>query len=336
MACFLFTMDNVSLLVFVMVESIETLLLFEFMDIKGPLNTKIITNNSEYWGLKRFNLGFEYYFCKRINEKIRNISTVKKIQLAIILIIIVLMNNTSYASLGSPYKIKTVVIDAGHGGHDVGCIGSHSKEKDVTLALALKLGKYLEENYPDIRVVYTRKTDEFIELIERANIANRAKADLFISLHCNANANKAAYGSETFAMGLHVSEANLNVAKRENSVILLEDNYEKNYDGFDPKSTEAYIIFSLYQNVNIDKSLYLASKVQDQFTNKLKRYNRGVKQAGFIVLYKTNMPSILIESGFLTNKDDEEFLTSEEGQNNIAKSIYLAFKAYKEDLEKEK
>lgn len=260
----------------------------------------------------------------------------KKIQLAIILIIIVLISNTTYANFGSPYKIKTVVIDAGHGGHDVGCVGSHSREKDVTLALALKLGKYLEDNYPDVRVIYTRKTDEFIELIERANIANRAKADLFISLHCNANANKAAYGSETFAMGLHVSEANLNVAKRENSVILLEDNYEKNYDGFDPKSTEAYIIFSLYQNINIDKSLYLASKVQDQFTNKLKRYNRGVKQAGFIVLYKTNMPSILIESGFLTNKGDEEFLTTEEGQNNIARSIYLAFTAYKEELEKEK
>lgn len=260
----------------------------------------------------------------------------KKIQLSILLIIIVLFNKTSSAFVGAPYRIKTVVIDAGHGGHDVGCIGGHSHEKDVTLALALKLGKQLEDNYPDIRVIYTRKTDEFIDLIERANIANRAKADLFISLHCNANANKAAYGSETYAMGLHVSEANLNVAKRENSVILLEDNYEKNYDGFDPKSTEAYIIFSLYQNVNIDKSLYLAQKVQEQFTTKLKRYNRGVKQAGFIVLYKTNMPSILIESGFLTNKDDEEFLSSEDGQNNISNSIYLAFKTYKEDLEKEK
>ncbi len=260
----------------------------------------------------------------------------KKIQLAITLIIIALISKTTEASLGAPYRIKTVVIDAGHGGHDVGCLGSHSKEKDVTLALALKLGKQLEENYPNIKVIYTRKTDEFIGLIERAEIANKAKADLFISLHCNANANKAAYGAETFAMGLHVSEANLNVAKRENSVILLEDDYEKNYDGFDPKSTEAYIIFSLYQNVNIDKSLYLASKVQEQFTNKLKRYNRGVKQAGFIVLYKTNMPSILIESGFLTNKADEAFLTSEEGQNNIAKSIYLAFKSYKDELEKEK
>lgn len=242
----------------------------------------------------------------------------------------------SFGRTGSPYKVKTVVIDAGHGGHDVGCLGSHSKEKDVTLALALKTGKLLEEKYPDVKVIYTRTTDVFISLIERANIANKAKADLFISFHCNANKNKAAYGAETYAMGLHVTEANLNVAKRENEVILLEENYEKNYDGFDPSSTEAYIIFSLYQNVNIDKSLYLASKVQEQFTTSLKRYNRGVKQAGFIVLYKTNMPSILIESGFLTNLEEEKFLTSEEGQDNIAKSVYLAFKAYKEDLEKEK
>lgn len=242
----------------------------------------------------------------------------------------------TYANLTGPYKIKTIVLDAGHGGHDVGCLGIHSKEKDVTLALALKTGKLIEEHFPDVKVIYTRKTDVFIGLMERANIANKAKADLFISFHCNANKNKAAYGAETYAMGLHVSEANLSVAKRENEVILLEENYEKNYDGFDPSSTEAYIIFSLYQNVNIDKSLYLASKVQEQFTNKLKRYNRGVKQAGFIVLYKTNMPSILIESGFLTNKAEEEFLTSAEGQDNIANSVYLAFKTYKEDLEKEK
>lgn len=254
----------------------------------------------------------------------------------ILSILLVFGRTNSFAKIAGPYKIKTIVIDAGHGGHDVGCLGIHSKEKEVTLALALKTGKMIEENFPDVKVIYTRKTDVFIGLMERANIANKAKADLFISFHCNANKNKAAYGAETYAMGLHVSEANLSVAKRENEVILLEDNYEKNYDGFDPSSTEAYIIFSLYQNVNIDKSLYLASKVQEQFTTKLKRYNRGVKQAGFIVLYKTNMPSILIESGFLTNKAEEEFLTSTEGQDNIAKSVYLAFKTYKEDLEREK
>lgn len=236
----------------------------------------------------------------------------------------------------APYRLKTVVIDAGHGGHDPGCHGASVKEKDVALAVALKVGKLIEENYPDVKVVYTRKTDVFIELMERAEIANKAKADLFISIHCNANDNKAAYGSETYAMGLHVSEANLNVAKRENSVILLEENYEQNYDGFDPKSTEAYIIFSLYQSNNLDKSLALASKVQDQFTHKLKRFNRGVKQAGFIVLYKTNMPSILIELGFLSNREDEKYLASADGQTNLAGSIFQAFKTYKSEMEKEK
>ncbi len=271
----------------------------------------------------------------RINEKLSKVITFMKIRFFFFYILLLLTANNLSAG-NAPYKVKTIVIDAGHGGHDSGCLGSHSKEKDVALALALKTGKLIEEKFPDVKVIYTRTTDVFISLIERANIANRAKADLFISFHCNASKNKAAYGSETYVMGLHVSEANLNVAKRENEVILLEDNYEKNYDGFDPSSTEAYIIFSLYQNVNIDKSLYIASKVQEQFTNSLKRYNRGVKQAGLVVLYKSNMPAILIEGGFLTNLEEEKFLTSEEGQDNIAKSVYLAFKAYKEDLEKVK
>jgi N-acetylmuramoyl-L-alanine amidase len=239
-------------------------------------------------------------------------------------------------SSGGPYRLKTVVIDAGHGGHDAGCLGASAKEKDVALAIALKLGQYIEETFPDVKVIYTRKTDVFIELMERAAIANKAKADLFISIHCNASPNKAAYGTETYAMGLHVSEANLNVAKRENSVILLEENYETNYDGFDPKSTEAYIIFSLYQNVNIDKSLSLASKIQTQFEERVKRFNRGVKQAGFIVLYKTNMPSILIETGFLSNPQEEKFLASDEGQVNVASAIFRAFREYKSEMEKEK
>lgn len=250
--------------------------------------------------------------------------------------IILLLSQASVAHMGAPYKLKTVVIDAGHGGHDSGCLGAHSKEKDVALAIALKLGKYIEDNHPEVKVIYTRKTDVFVELIERADIANRAKADLFISIHCNASESKTAYGTETFTMGLHVSEANLNVAKRENSVILLEENYEQNYDGFDPKSTEAYIIFSLYQNNNLYKSLSLASKVQTQFQEKMKLFSRGVKQGGLIVLYKSNMPAILIETGFLTNPTEEKYLTSAEGQNQLANSIYHAFKDYKAELEKEK
>lgn len=271
-----------------------------------------------------------------INEKITNYSEVKRILNFFLILLLSAFSQVSKAHSGAPYRLKTIVIDAGHGGHDTGCLGASSKEKDVALAISLKLGKYIEENFPDVKVVYTRRTDVFVELVERAQIANNAKADLFISIHCNANDNKSAYGTETWTMGLHVSDANLNVAKRENSVILLEENYEKNYDGFDPKSTEAYIIFSLYQNNNIDKSLSLASKLQNEFTTKLDRFNRGVKQAGFMVLYKTNMPAVLIETGFLTNKEEEKFLASKDGQDSMASAIYKAFKTYKAELEKEK
>jgi N-acetylmuramoyl-L-alanine amidase len=230
------------------------------------------------------------------------------------------------------YRIRTIVIDAGHGGHDTGCLGSDSREKEVALRIALKLGKLIESNCPDVKVVYTRKTDVFIPLIERANIANRAKADLFICIHLNSGP-KAAYGAETFVMGLHKTDDNLNVAKRENSAILLEDNYEKNYDGFDPNSPEANIIFSLYQNQFMQQSLSFAAKIQKQFKENSKRYTRGVKQAGFLVLYKTAMPSVLIENGFLTNENDQRFLSSDAGQASMASSIFRAFKSYKSELE---
>ena len=232
----------------------------------------------------------------------------------------------------SGYKLRTIVIDAGHGGHDPGCLGSDSREKEVALKIALKLGKLIETNCPDVRVIYTRKTDEFIPLIERANIANRAKADLFICIHLNSGP-KAAYGVETFVMGLHKTDDNLNVAKRENAAILLEDNYQKNYDGFDPNSAEANIIFSLYQNQFMQQSLSFAAKIQSQFKNNSKRFVRGVKQAGFLVLYKTSMPSVLIENGFLTNENDQRFLISDAGQASMASSIYRAFKSYKSELE---
>jgi N-acetylmuramoyl-L-alanine amidase len=230
------------------------------------------------------------------------------------------------------YKLRTVVIDAGHGGHDTGCLGSDSREKEVALRIALKLGKLIEANCPDVKVIYTRKTDVFIPLIERANIANRAKADLFICIHLNSGP-KSAYGAETFVMGLHKSDDNLNVAKRENAAILLEDNYQKNYDGFDPNSPEANIIFSLYQNQFMTQSLSFAAKIQKQFKDNSKRYSRGVKQAGFLVLYKTAMPSVLIENGFLTNDNDQRFLSSDAGQASMASSIYRAFKSYKSELE---
>lgn len=229
-------------------------------------------------------------------------------------------------------KISKIVVDAGHGGHDPGTKGRYSIEKDIALSIALKFGKYVEENLPDVEVVYTRKTDVFVELYKRAEIANKNNADLFISIHCNGVKSSSPFGTETFVMGLHKSEANLEVARKENASILMEDNYSEKYD-YDPNSPEAYIIFSLYQNAFLDQSLNLASKVQDQFRERVKRNDRGVKQAGFWVLYKTTMPGILIETGFLSNPTEEQFLMSDLGQTYIASAIYRAFKDYKTQYE---
>ncbi|MBK7430486.1 MAG: N-acetylmuramoyl-L-alanine amidase [Bacteroidetes bacterium] len=242
-----------------------------------------------------------------------------------------------------PFGITRVVIDAGHGGHDSGCLGKKSKEKDIALDIALKLGEAISEKFPDVKVIYTRKTDVFIELNERTNIANNAKADLFICIHCNSacyynkkkkkeECNEATSGVETWVMGLHMSEANLEVSKRENDVVLLEKDYTKKYDGFDPNSPEANIIFSLYQNTFLDQSLKLASHIQQEMKVK-GRSGRGVKQAGFLVLYKTTMPSVLIETGFLSNVDEEKYLSSEKGQDETANAIFKAFKSYKHSVE---
>jgi N-acetylmuramoyl-L-alanine amidase len=229
-------------------------------------------------------------------------------------------------------KIKTVVIDPGHGGHDSGCLGSSAQEKTVALSISLKLGKMIEDNFPDVKVIYTRKTDVFVELYRRAQIANDAKADLFICIHCNSGP-KAAFGAETYVMGLHKTEGNLGVAKRENSSILMEDSYDKKYEGYDPNSDEADIIFSLYQSAYLDRSLQFASKVQDQFRTYAKRYDRKVRQAGFLVLWKTSMPSVLIETGFLTNGDEHNYLASKKGQQIMAASIYRAFIDYKSEVD---
>lgn len=231
-------------------------------------------------------------------------------------------------------KVRKVVIDAGHGGHDPGAQGKLANEKDVTLAIALKTGKYIEENLPEVQVIYTRKTDVFVELYRRAKIANEAKADLFISIHCNANKSTTPYGAETYVMGLHKSEANLAVAQTENAAILLEDDYHVKYDGFDPSSPEGYIFFSMLQNAFLDQSLVLASNVQKHFKERVNLFDRGVKQAGFLVLYKTTMPSVLIETGFISNVKEEKILASEEGQNYIASAIFRAVKDYKRMIEK--
>ena len=231
-------------------------------------------------------------------------------------------------------KVQRVVIDAGHGGHDPGAVGSKSKEKDIALAIALKTGKLIKENLKDVEVIYTRKTDVFVELYRRARIANEAKADLFISIHCNANTSKSPFGSETYVMGLHRSSANLAVAQLENAAILLEDDYHVQYDGFDPTSPEGNIFFSMLQNAFLDQSLHMASSVQKYFKSIVNLNDRGVKQAGFLVLYKTTMPSVLIETGFISNLKEEELLMSQHGQNNIAMSIYKAVRDYKNSVEK--
>ncbi len=230
------------------------------------------------------------------------------------------------------YKLETIVIDAGHGGRDPGCSGSNTKEKTIALKVAKELGRILSENIPDLKVIYTRETDEFIELHERADIANRNEADLFVSIHCNAGP-KTFHGSETYAMGLHKTQGNLDVAMRENQAILQEENYLDNYEGFDPASTEGYILFSLIQNAGIGNSLNIASKVESQFKERISRHSRGVKQAGFLVLWKTSMPSILVELGFLTNSKDEAFLNNKTNQVYMASGIFRAIREYKNELE---
>ncbi|HOY40148.1 MAG: N-acetylmuramoyl-L-alanine amidase [Bacteroidales bacterium] len=240
----------------------------------------------------------------------------------------------SAQSAGS-VSVKRVVIDPGHGGKDPGAVGAISKEKDLTLAISLKVGDLIKKSFPDVEVIYTRSTDEFVELHKRAQIANEKKADLFICIHVNAIAGGTAYGAETFVMGLSVTDENMRVAKLENSVILKEDNYQNNYEGFDPNSPESNIMFSLYQNAFIEQSLKLSDKVQKYMKSVAGRYDRGVKQAGFLVLWRTAMPSILIECGFITHKDEEKYMNSEEGQNQIAKAIFDAFSDYKKSLDNE-
>jgi N-acetylmuramoyl-L-alanine amidase len=227
--------------------------------------------------------------------------------------------------------VRKVVIDPGHGGRDPGAIGAQVKEKDIVLAISLKVGDYIKQNFDDVEVIYTRTTDEFIELHRRAQIANENKADLFISIHCNASRSKRAFGSETFVMGLHRSQDNLEVAKKENASILYEEDYLETYDGYDPNSPESNIIFSMFQNLYLNQSVVMASLVQDQFRDRAGRHDRGVKQAGFLVLYNITMPGILVEAGFLSHAQEEKYLVSEAGQSYIASAIFRAFRDYKKN-----
>lgn len=226
-----------------------------------------------------------------------------------------------------------VVIDAGHGGKDPGAVGSKAREKNINLAVALKAGKYIRENLKDVKVVYTRDDDTFIGLAERAEVANKHKADLFISIHSNAMTDKRFSGAETYVLGQTMDEANLQVAMKENSVITFEKDYETKYEGFDPNSVESYIIFSLMQNTYLKQSTEFATLIQDQFRSRVGRKDRGVRQAGFQVLWRTTMPSVLVELGFVTNPEEEKFLLTEQGQDYMASAIFRAFRDYKQTID---
>ena len=227
-------------------------------------------------------------------------------------------------------KRFTLVIDPGHGGHDAGARGAISMEKNINLTVALRFGKYVEQNMPEVRVIYTRKQDVFIPLHERANIANRANADLFISVHTNAlPAGKVARGFETYTLGMHRAKDNLDVAMRENSVISMEKGFEQTYEGFDPKSSESYIIFEFIQGKNMERSVELARMIQRSVCDGGCRPDKGVHQAGFLVLRETSMPSCLIELGFITTPDEERLLNDNAKVDDIAKGIYEAFAKYK-------
>lgn len=246
----------------------------------------------------------------------KNKMTIKH-SLIFVFFMVFLFNNHSIIAQKSEF---IVVLDAGHGGKDPGKVGyNHAKEKDIALKIVLQVGEILEKE-KNIRVVYTRKTDVFVDLWERGRIANKADADLFVSIHCNAH-NSQASGAETWVLGTHVNRQNFEVAKAENSVILLEDNYEMKYKGFDPNSPDSVIGLTLMQEEYLDQSIQLASIIQEGFTNNLNRIDRGVKQAGFVVLHQTYMPSVLIETGFLTNSEEGAYLNSENGQGKFSGSI---------------
>lgn len=234
------------------------------------------------------------------------------------------------------YRMKTIVIDAGHGGKDPGNLGTgryKSREKDIALDVALRVGAYIETQFPEIKVIYTRSTDIFIGLDGRTEVANAAKADLFISIHCNAFTNPESNGVETFVLGLHRNKENLQVAMKENSAIFLEDDYKTKYEGFDPNSAESIIALTIMQSAYLQQSLSISSYIQQQFKSRVGRRDRGVKQAGFLVLRKTTMPSILVELGFLTNAVEEDFLNSENGKSYMSSAIFRGFKEYKELVE---
>lgn len=266
-------------------------------------------------------------YSHRINKNIFK----KCVRLFLLLLFFVVCPHHGF-SQSKGTKPFVVVLDAGHGGHDKGNTGNGYLEKKIALNIVLKIGKKLEK-IPGLKVIYTRKTDVFVELIQRANIANKADADLFISVHCDAFTSSKAFGAGTFVLGLHANDRNFQVAKKENAVIFLEDDYEQNYDGFDPNDPESVISLILMQETYLDQSIEAASTIQKSFVNNLRRKDRTVKQAGFVVLKYTYMPSVLVETGFLTNSKEGAYLNSTKGQSNMADAIAKAILNYKNQRE---
>ncbi len=294
----------------------------------GTRDARAFNLRSVFFGIKeKFTI-----LLKVIGITVKKRKIVKNCAIVFLLLAISLLTSSS-SQQNSQFTVKTIVIDAGHGGKDPGTHGEFSKEKDVVLKVAKRLGGYIEEYLPDVKVIYTRSGDKFIDLEERALIANRNNADVFISIHANAVSRNSIYGTETYVMGLDKSEGNFEIAKRENSVILYEENAEERYEGFDPNSPESIILLSLTQSAYIENSLYLASKVEEQFKERAGRRSRGVRQAPFWVLWRTTMPSILVEIGYLTNPKEEKDLNDSSIQGNIASGIFRAFRDYKNEIE---
>lgn len=283
--------------------------------------------------LKAANLHQYLYFSIMEFYQILSYIRHKSLKFPVSLVLFFLFSYYSAAQTQEPVQLKTVILDPGHGGKDSGALGRSSKEKDIVLDIALQVKEYLNQYLPQVNVVMTRDKDVFVPLNERAKIANESDADLFVSIHANSISTSRIYGAETFVLGLHRSEENLEVAKKENSVIVLEEDYKAKYEGFDPNSTESYIIFELMQNVYLDQSIGFASAVQKQFRERVGRHDRGVKQAGFLVLRETSMPGVLVEVGFLSNRDEERFMNSKNGKVYLASAIFRAIRDYKEHFD---
>jgi len=264
----------------------------------------------------------------------KRIASRNSLQLILFLLMMVAMTGVSVEELNAQKRNFVLVLDAGHGGRDPGAVGKISQEKNITLSVVKKVGSMVEQNMPDVKVVYTRKTDVFVPLEERANIANNHHADMFISVHTNAAKSTSAYGAETYTLGLAKTQANLAVAMAENSVMMLEDDYKTRYQGFDPSSIDSYIMFEFMMDTYLDNSISFATDVQHQLTTNSNRHDRGVRQAGFWVLHRSACPSVLVELGFISNRQEELYMASEKGQQELAQSIYNAFLKYKRNYDR--